>query len=399
MYDATGAKLQKITDNNGTVTVQHYINGVEYNGTTLERIPHTEGAIVPNSSGDYVYEYTLKDHLGNTRVTFGDADNDGIVQNTDVKQINHFFPFGLNMEGPGFGMVHNNKYEYNGKELNQDFGLNWNDYGARFYDAAIGRFNSIDLLAERYSFQNPYTYAANNPVRYIDLMGMGPADGDKDGGTLPTVTVTAKRPAANPFSGQSIGTLNDFYDMGSRIGKYAAGFSNAIISNVGWWNPNFRNDPFREMDSDEDAEAYSNGQEAGDIVSLVGATAEFLLGAGTAGVSIVAEGPTLGASTVGVVAGGAAITHSVGMAKSAAAAISISMNKFAKGKVSGKNEQHGDSGRALEKIQPQIEKLREAAKNAPNKVEKNKILKKIENIIRDAQKKQAGINDSNANKR
>ena len=172
MYDATGAKLQKITDNNGTITVQHYINGVEYNGTTLERIPHTEGGIVQNSAGDYVYEYTLKDHLGNTRVTFGDADNDGIVQNTDVKQINHFFPFGLNMEGPGFGMVHNNKYEYNQKELNTDFGLNWNDYGARFYDAAIARWAAVDPLGEKFFNHNPYNYVMGRPTIMVDPTGM-----------------------------------------------------------------------------------------------------------------------------------------------------------------------------------------------------------------------------------
>ena len=66
------------------------MNGIEYNGTTLERIPHTEGEIVQNGSGGYVYEYTLKDHLGNTRVTFGDANNDGVVVNSDIKQINHY---------------------------------------------------------------------------------------------------------------------------------------------------------------------------------------------------------------------------------------------------------------------------------------------------------------------
>ena len=48
------------------------------------------------------------------------------------------------------------------------------DYGARFYDPAIARFTTIDPLAEDYSFQTPYAYAANNPIRYIDFMRMGP---------------------------------------------------------------------------------------------------------------------------------------------------------------------------------------------------------------------------------
>ena len=64
-----------------------------------------------------------------------------------------------------------NKYQYNGKELNEELGLDWNDYGARYYDPAIARFPSIDRFAEKFSFQSPYVYAANNPVKFIDING------------------------------------------------------------------------------------------------------------------------------------------------------------------------------------------------------------------------------------
>ena len=50
-------------------------------------------------------------------------------------------------------------------------------YGARFYDPAIARFTSVDPLEEKYSFQNPYAYAANNPISLIDFMGLGPIYG------------------------------------------------------------------------------------------------------------------------------------------------------------------------------------------------------------------------------
>jgi RHS repeat-associated protein len=65
-----------------------------------------------------------------------------------------------------------NKYQYNGKELNQDFGLDWNDYGARFYDAATARWTAVDPLAESYKRWSPYDYTKDNPVKYIDPTGM-----------------------------------------------------------------------------------------------------------------------------------------------------------------------------------------------------------------------------------
>jgi RHS repeat-associated protein len=62
-------------------------------------------------------------------------------------------------------------YQYNGKELVEDNGLGWNHYGARCYDAALGRFFTTDRFVEKYSFQSAFSYAAANPVKYIDVNG------------------------------------------------------------------------------------------------------------------------------------------------------------------------------------------------------------------------------------
>jgi len=64
------------------------------------------------------------------------------------------------------------RYGYNGKELIEDVGLNWLRYGARWYDAVVGRFTGVDPVANQFAWVNPYNYAENSPVRYVDLWGL-----------------------------------------------------------------------------------------------------------------------------------------------------------------------------------------------------------------------------------
>jgi RHS repeat-associated protein len=177
VYDATGVKLKKIVKLTTSTTtigndIYDYINGVEYKGGVLQRFSHTEGSVVRQTNGTFMQEYDLRDHLGNTRVTFTDANNDGVVLTSDIKQINHYYPFGLNMEGNWQGGAQgDNKYQYNGKQWNDDFGLNLNDYGARFYDAAMARWIQVDPLSDKYYNHSGYNYVLNNPVLFTDPDG------------------------------------------------------------------------------------------------------------------------------------------------------------------------------------------------------------------------------------
>jgi RHS repeat-associated protein len=196
LYDGGGTKLKKTVKQGATVQyIQDYVGGIEYrtdaaNVRTLEAIYHSEGRIT-NINGSLKYEYALRDHLGNTRLMFSDKNNDGVITQSlaqetitsEVTQENSYYPFGLAMEGvwANTPSVVDNKYTYNGKEINGDFGLELMDYGARFYDAALGRWHSVDPMAEAAPHLTPYRYCFNNPINFIDPNGMfeGTVSGNK----------------------------------------------------------------------------------------------------------------------------------------------------------------------------------------------------------------------------
>ncbi|UZR98930.1 RHS repeat-associated core domain-containing protein [Chondrinema litorale] len=102
-----------------------------------------------------------------------------------IVKENHYYPFGLNMAGIEKQGIPDHKFQYNGKEKQEEFGLNWYDYEARSMDVQLGRFNQIDPHSENYYSLTPYNYVANNPIIYIDpdgrdiTLGVGEDDEDR----------------------------------------------------------------------------------------------------------------------------------------------------------------------------------------------------------------------------
>jgi len=160
-YDGVGQKLKKV-DNGPIPTTTDYVKGIQYQNGEIDFIQTEEGRAVRNAgTGNYTYQYNLTDHLGNVRYSFD------IYAGTIRKlQEDNYFAFGKRVTI--FGGT--NGYLYNGKE-EQD-GLGQIDYGARFYDPEIARWNVIDPLAEVSRKSSPYSYGFNNPIRFVDPDGM-----------------------------------------------------------------------------------------------------------------------------------------------------------------------------------------------------------------------------------
>ena len=139
-------------------TSRDYAGSVIYENGSLKRIL-VEGGYIEGGT----YYFYFNDHLGNVRAVI-DGGNHNI-------QFNHYYPFGLPMAETTDGKQDEQPYKYNGKEFERKNGLNWMDYGARHYDAALGRFTTMDRFAEKYYSMSPYQYAGNNPVANVDING------------------------------------------------------------------------------------------------------------------------------------------------------------------------------------------------------------------------------------
>ncbi|MDO5655059.1 MAG: RHS repeat-associated core domain-containing protein [Flavobacteriaceae bacterium] len=205
-YNAAGAKVQKkVTQDSYTITTD-YLDGFQYENEQLMFFGHAEGYVslaqIPElmevKKLSYVYNYV--DHLGNIRLSY--TEDPKHPNELIILEENNYYPFGLKHQDynkelkkvdfweyaglPQQEIIDHAekficivpvvkgeyKYKYNSKEWQDELNLNLYDYGARNYDAALGRWMNVDPLAEKASNWTPYRYGFNNPIRYTDPTGM-----------------------------------------------------------------------------------------------------------------------------------------------------------------------------------------------------------------------------------
>ena len=350
LYDAAGRKLRTVHVLEGDSVTTDYCGNVVYeNG--VPQILLTEVGYVSLTDGKY--HYYLKDHQGNNRVV--------VAEEGTIEEVNHYYPFGGVFSSTGDAQP----YKYNGKELDRKGGLDWYDYGARMYDAVLGRWHAVDPMSEKYYGVSPYLYCANNPILLVDPNGMWPTWRGIRNGLNNALNTTLS------FTNGAVRAVTDNILLGSTS--------------------------LRETGIYSSAGAYNVGQDVGDVISLFIGGAEVIRGSGEVAAGLLGSpetgGVSLAVSTKGVVD----VTHGSLMATSGAMKLfsrkgrvnENSSNGYSKS--SGKNEKHSslkakESARQkYQDIKSQYDKLNLKQNKTP---EDKKSLKKLENQVKHWKKKQ-----------
>ena len=156
-YDASGRKLRETIGTN----VTDYAGNLIYKNNSLYQLSHDEGRIVND-----VYEYNIKDHLGNLRVTF--KDSLGVAK---ITQSNAYGVWGEDLPTLSYqNTVNLNNFKFTGK-YEEIPTLGCYDFGNRLYDPTIVRWNALDRFADKYQNLSPYTAFGGNPLLFTDVNG------------------------------------------------------------------------------------------------------------------------------------------------------------------------------------------------------------------------------------
>jgi RHS repeat-associated protein len=172
-YNASGQKMQKIVTEGASTTTTDYLGGYQYQNTVLQFFQTAEGYVknTPvSSTNTYSYVFNYTDYLGNLRLSYT---KDPSTNTLTILEENSYYPFGMKhtisnavVQGQDY------KYKYNGKEWQDELGLNVTAMDFRQYDPAIARFNSMDALAEEDPDFTPYRFAYDNPLYWNDPSGL-----------------------------------------------------------------------------------------------------------------------------------------------------------------------------------------------------------------------------------
>ena len=150
IYDATGVKLRKT------------VNGINTD--------YAEGRAFRKGP---VNHFCKGASPARGQIAYTNANQNISTVDLEIVEENNYYPFGLKHKGYNGNITgRHHKYMFGGKELQDDVvggsSFEMYDFGARNYDASLGRWISVDPLSQ---FPSPYNYTGNNPVNFIDPDG------------------------------------------------------------------------------------------------------------------------------------------------------------------------------------------------------------------------------------
>ncbi|HEU5291914.1 MAG TPA: peptidoglycan DD-metalloendopeptidase family protein, partial [Cyclobacteriaceae bacterium] len=177
----------------------------------------------------YIYIYLSNENETPVEVYFDDFRIEHIK--SPVVQMEDYYPFGLTFNSYSRENSLYNRYQINGKEIQNELGLGWSDYGARMYMSDIGRWGVIDPLSEEGRRWSPYTYALDNPIRFIDPDGMMAIDplaamrvrDNRASNLQGNVRTSANGPGTRPHQG---------FDLAAEPGTPIMAVKNSVVHNV-----------------------------------------------------------------------------------------------------------------------------------------------------------------------
>ncbi|MCB0689450.1 MAG: hypothetical protein KDC53_23085, partial [Saprospiraceae bacterium] len=117
---------------------------------------------------DLAYTYVIRDHLGNNRVFFWDSTGNNSLATNEIRAIKAYDPFGLDLRQANST---NKEFKYGFGDKEEMEYTSYLNFGQRCMDVTTCRFTSVDRFSENYAFQTPFSYAASNPLKYIDVNG------------------------------------------------------------------------------------------------------------------------------------------------------------------------------------------------------------------------------------
>ncbi|MFL5587806.1 MAG: RHS repeat domain-containing protein [Ktedonobacteraceae bacterium] len=154
-------EIKRITQGSNVVEERHSLRVMDDERAVATRIVWTQGT-PPDGAKNPQVRYQLDNHLGSVAL---EVDGDG-----QMSSYEEYFPYGGTalIAGQNANEVNLKQYHYSGKELDSVTGFYY--YGARYYAPWLGRWMSPDP-AGTVDGLNLYAFVGGNPITLVDEKG------------------------------------------------------------------------------------------------------------------------------------------------------------------------------------------------------------------------------------